>query len=440
MTDMNKKIFYLSSCAFGFSLAGTLQITYLSTILQFAGFKPNLINYIWMAPPLTGLICQPIIGVLSDNISTRWGQRRPLFLFSTLFGVLGLIFLPFIHNLLLVLILIIFLDIGTNGNAQLSRALIFDVTKGKQRVKALSWSSALSGLGAVLSCALPWLLINLFHFSTKSGVGGTLPFYIQFIFPLSAGFYLFFSLITLIKVKEQPLHTKNESKRFIPTLKAIFFSSKKLSRLFWKLTYILFFSWFAVFTVWNYLNITLAQTIFHMPVEWGNHLEKSAPYISEANVWTAGYFGVMQLTSTLFSFFIPRIERYISTSLLFTIGLFIGGLSLIFISLITDKFWISFFMILYGLFWATLQICPYAIFAKIIPRKNNAFYLGIFNIAVVVPQLIAGLFLGNIYKYIFNGQAKNIILMAGSFLLVSVFFSIFLNKIKFKIFLLNQKN
>ena len=31
----------------------------------------------WIAPPLSGLIIQPVIGTVSDKSTLRWGRRRP---------------------------------------------------------------------------------------------------------------------------------------------------------------------------------------------------------------------------------------------------------------------------------------------------------------------------------------------------------------------------
>ncbi|MDI1352057.1 MAG: hypothetical protein PSV35_04695 [bacterium] len=70
-----------------------------------------------------------------------------------------------------------------------------------------------------------------------------------------------------------------------------------------------------------------------------------------------------------------------------------------------------------------LTICPYDIFAKLIPKTNNGYYMGIFNIAIVVPQIVTGLLLGVIYKYGFDQQAAKVVLMAGLFLITGAIFS-----------------
>jgi maltose/moltooligosaccharide transporter len=107
----------------------------------------------------------------------------------------------------------------------------------------------------------------------------------------------------------------------------------------------------------------------------------------------------------------------------FTLGLFSGGISLILITATSNKYTIAILMVLYGVSWATLTICPYDIFAKIIPKKNNGYYMGIINMAVVIPQIVTGLFLGPLYKFVFSQQASKIILMAGFLLMVSALLS-----------------
>ena len=54
------------------------------------GLAKSQTSLVWIAPPLSGLIVQPIVGVLSDSSGLRWGRRRP---FMLLFSLLVAVFL-----------------------------------------------------------------------------------------------------------------------------------------------------------------------------------------------------------------------------------------------------------------------------------------------------------------------------------------------------------
>lgn len=38
----------------------------------------------WIAGPLSGLIIQPLIGVIADRSRSKWGRRRPFMLFGSI--------------------------------------------------------------------------------------------------------------------------------------------------------------------------------------------------------------------------------------------------------------------------------------------------------------------------------------------------------------------
>lgn len=37
----------------------------------------------WIAGPLSGLIIQPLIGVIADRSRSKWGRRRPFMIFGS---------------------------------------------------------------------------------------------------------------------------------------------------------------------------------------------------------------------------------------------------------------------------------------------------------------------------------------------------------------------
>lgn len=79
----------------------------------FADFEPHLLNLglaksqtslVWIAPPLSGLIVQPIIGVMSDSSQLKWGRRRPYMLLFSILVALFLVMLAWASELVGVLI------------------------------------------------------------------------------------------------------------------------------------------------------------------------------------------------------------------------------------------------------------------------------------------------------------------------------------------------
>ncbi|KAB2843105.1 MAG: SLC45 family MFS transporter, partial [Melioribacteraceae bacterium] len=91
MLEMQKKltkVFYailsLPATAMGFALS--IQISALSWIMTTQyGLDLHEIGIVWAAGPLAGIIGQPIVGLISDNVWFWGGRRRPfIFIGATL--------------------------------------------------------------------------------------------------------------------------------------------------------------------------------------------------------------------------------------------------------------------------------------------------------------------------------------------------------------------
>ena len=50
---------------------------------------------VWVAGPLSGLIVQPIIGVIADQSKSKWGRRRPVIVIGSIITALALMALGF---------------------------------------------------------------------------------------------------------------------------------------------------------------------------------------------------------------------------------------------------------------------------------------------------------------------------------------------------------
>ena len=152
------KTFYvllsLPATAVGFCLS--TQVATLSWILS---TKYNLhiedVALVWLAGPLSGIIAQPIVGMMSDKSWFMGGRRKPYIIIGGILGAAMLIALPQIDAIskstgltifVVAIVISLFLDMSINVTFNPARAIIADVTPaGIERTKGYSWMQVVSG-------------------------------------------------------------------------------------------------------------------------------------------------------------------------------------------------------------------------------------------------------------------------------------------------------
>jgi maltose/moltooligosaccharide transporter len=71
---------------------------------------------------------------------------------------------------------------------------------------------------------------------------------------------------------------------------------------------------------------------------------------------------------------------------------------------IRDPQWLVLSEIGVGIAWASSLAMPYAILAGSLPQRKLGIYMGLFNIFIVVPQLLVATVMGSIMKAFFPGE------------------------------------
>lgn len=160
----------LPSTAMGFALS--VQISALSWILTTQyGLDIHEVGLVWAAGPIAGILGQVIIGIISDNVWFWHGRRRPFILIGGVLAGLMLLALPNIdivsaglgiEGILAVAIAIaLTLDLSINISFNPTRSIIADVTpEGEQRTKGYTWMQTISGSFGVLAYAIGATLGN----------------------------------------------------------------------------------------------------------------------------------------------------------------------------------------------------------------------------------------------------------------------------------------
>jgi len=58
-------------------------MTYCTPYLLQLGLTKSKLSLVWIAGPLSGLIMQPVVGILADKSTSKWGRRRPVMVCGT---------------------------------------------------------------------------------------------------------------------------------------------------------------------------------------------------------------------------------------------------------------------------------------------------------------------------------------------------------------------
>ena len=153
-----------------------------------------------------------------------------------------------------------------------------------------------------------------------------------------------------------------------------------------------FFSWSALFIMWINTTPVVAQDFF------GSADAQSGAY-QEAGNWVgvlfAIYNGIAAITALTI---LPFLARRIGKSGTHIACLLCGAAGYASFFLFTDPQQLVVAEIGIGIAWASILAMPYAILASNLPQSKLGIYMGLFNIFIVVPQLLVSTVMGSIMK------------------------------------------
>jgi maltose/moltooligosaccharide transporter len=115
--------------------------------------------------------------------------------------------------------------------------------------------------------------------------------------------------------------------------------------------------------------------------------------------------GIYNGVAALAAFLIPVLARRIGKRGAHAVNLVLGAAGLAGVFLIRDPALLWLPMIGVGFAWASIVSMPYAILSSAVPGRKMGVYMGVFNIFIVVPQLVAATLLGALLKGLFGEQA-----------------------------------
>lgn len=433
----------LPSTAMGFALS--VQISALSWLLTTQyGLDIHDVGLVWAAGPIAGIIGQVLIGIISDNVWVWNGRRRPFIMVGGVLAALSLLALPnidivstslgFEGILAVAIVVALSLDLSINVSFNPTRSIIADVTpKGHERTRGYTWMQTVSGTFGVLAYVISafWNNYALIY------IGVVLVFILSVFPPLlveeprdledpedvnqSQGKLSFFKGLMIIQplwgfliysvyaltIRLAHIEVNNYWMEIFCAVLTLVLCTKALlpeevpaadgtSEVgFKKVLAAHSFTWLGVQSMFVYMIAFVQQNLPELSdLETGQVIGKSFLVLSII----AAFLPVAVLEPWAKKIGRVRVHAYCIASM--AVGYL--ALSQLGASVVT----IYLLMALLGIGWASTISLAFAIMSQKVNATKMGLYMGLFNLSVVLPQLVSSVGIGKILNQV---EDKNLL-------------------------------
>jgi maltose/moltooligosaccharide transporter len=411
---------------FGVQFSFGLTQSAVNPLFLLIGASPDQLPILNLAGPVTGLIIQPMIGAISDRTwSPRWGRRRPFVTAGAILCAIILFAFPFVGVLWLGVICFWLLDAGNNTSMEPYRAFISDRLPKSQLARGFLTQSMFTGAGAVLANISLFLLQKVDALDKTAGNG--VPYWMYVCFMIGTVCILLTVLTAMARTKEltpsdEELAEMRSQPRGIGNfVRDIGEAVRTMPVAMHKIGVVFLFQWYAMFVYWQFLAVSLGETVFHATPEQGG------PAWDSAIAWSGLMNGAYNFVTMVSALFLVGFSRRLGAKRVHAIALGLGAVALIWLAHITNQYVALLPMIGLGIFWASAVGVPYLMVASMVPAKRTGVYMGILNMMIVVPMLIETVTFGWIFKTFLDGKGANAILVAGILMAVGAVAMLWVN-------------
>jgi maltose/moltooligosaccharide transporter len=161
-----------------------------------------------------------------------------------------------------------------------------------------------------------------------------------------------------------------------------------------RLALIQFLSWFALFILWIYATPIVTQ------YQFGSTDSASKAY-NEGADWVGVLFAVYNGVAAAYAFVIPWLAARMGLPRLHAMNLLAGGIGYACFWLLRDPMLLLLPMVGIGMAWASILTVPYSILSGSLPQAKLGIYMGLFNIFIVLPQLVVATVMGSLSKHVY---------------------------------------
>src|SRR4029079_7154468 len=246
-----------------------------------------------------------------------------------------------------------------------------------------------------------------------------IPLSVEYSFKIGAIVFLVAVLLTVITTKEYPPEDieafermRREKKGILAGFEEIFSSVAEMPTTMKQLAVVQFFTWFALPCMWQFFGIAVARHVFGAP-------DERSPFFAQGTEWGGLCFAIYNVVCFLVAFLLPSLAKATSRKGVHIIALICGGIGLISVLFVTNKWMLFVSMAGVGIAWASILSMPYVMLSTAVPSSRMGVYMGVFNLFIVIPQIVMSLIVPNIFNNVLGGDPRNVVVLGGISLLVA---------------------
>ncbi|KAH3744364.1 transporter, major facilitator subfamily protein [Pelomyxa schiedti] len=425
-----------------FSLAG-VQFVY---SIQFALGTPLFNEQLKVSPgdvaiilstagPISGFVVQPIVGVLSDRCTSKWGRRKPFIFIGTLCCGVGMALIgasvdlgnlcgddpngpstsDHVWGLVFAITGLWVMNVFVNAVQGPARAIVSDIVDADRQQEGNAMVSGVMGVAAIIAS-----VAGAQFFMTPDPYRNL--FFIGVLF-------LYFSCVPTLLAGKEEQHTltekeKAEGSNILVVFLKIYQGFRYMPRKMIIVVVVFFLSWAAYSPYMIYIT-----TFFGVNIYGGNQDDKKDLYDQGVQMGMYG-LAVFAASQWIYSFILPYTIKFTNVTIAY------AGSQLLATGCYIVFFWLTKIGPTYGVMaliainFTTLNSIPFGLVKGLTAGSDAGLYMGVLNAAAVVAQTvtesIAGAIVGAcpyidgsqnvVWGIIFGGAFSAIATVAACFL------------------------
>lgn len=364
-------------------------------------FRAQVLGLVTGAAAVIAIVVPLIVGALSDRCTSKLGRRRPYILWGIIINILGLGLMAAAYysskpvpvgaakgtldaisqspGLIVYFLAYLIVQLGNNIATAAYSGIIPDLIEPSQRGKASGYMALMSQVGTLLGALVCGTLLG----SASDGVK----------FAIVAGMLALVMVVTVLKVKENPLTEAQPRIDWIPYIKSLWISPKEHPNFAWVwITRALVMLGF--YSIQPFINYYLIDQIGVSPKD----VDAVAPILLAVILFTSSISGILGGSIS------DRIGRkkvvyYANATIAIT------SIGFIFCTTVPMVLIVG---VLFGLGYGAYVSVDWALGTEVLPSKDNAAKeMAVWHIAMTLPQSIGAPLAG--YALAAYGMTKEVI-------------------------------